>query len=127
MEKTLKIMIAKTLQVFPSSFINQDDELILEPKNNVYFRLEDMETELEFKCKLMAWVSRPIAKGLSPHWSKKVLASVNELLGTKFSKADMQIIYTELGNDVNPELSIKFIESGYDMSLLQFRKWEMGV
>lgn len=126
MEKALENIIEKTLQVFPKSFINQDDELILEPKNNVYFRLEGMKTEMEFKCKLMAWVSRPIAKGLSPHWSKKVLASVNELLGTKFSKADMQIIYTELGNDVNPELSIKFIDSGYDMALLQFRKWEMG-
>lgn len=126
MEKTLKIMIAKSLQVFPKSFINQDNELILEPTNNVYFRLEDMETELEFKCKMMAWVSRPIAKGLSPKWSKKVLASVNELLGTRFSKADMQVIYTELGNDVNPGLSVQFIESGYDLSLLEFRNWYEG-
>lgn len=126
METALKNMIERTLQVFPKSFINRDNELILEPTNNVYFRLEDMETELEFKCKLMAWVSRPIAKGLSPKWSKKVLASVNELLNTNFSKTDMQVIYTELGNDVNPELSVQFIESGYDMSLLEFRKWNEG-
>lgn len=126
MEKALENMIERALQVFPASFINQDNELILEPTNNVYFRLEDMQTEMEFKCKLMAWVSRPIAKGLSPKWSKKVLASVNELLNTKFSKADMQVIYTELGNDVNEKLSIQFIESGYDMSLLEFRKWHEG-
>lgn len=126
MEKSAKLMVAKTLQVFPKSFINQDDELILEPKNNVYFRLEGLKTETDFICKLMAWTSRPIAKGLTPSWSKKVLARVNELLGTNFSKEDMQVIYTHLGGDVNPALSVKFIESGYDLSVLQFRKATEG-
>jgi len=61
-EIALKSIINHALQVFPKSFINQSNEIILEPKNNVYFRLDDANTELEFKCKMFAWLSRPIAK-----------------------------------------------------------------
>lgn len=111
-------MIEKALGVFPNSFINQSNEIILEPKNNVYFRLEDVDTDLDFKCKMFAWVSRPIAKGLSNHWSSKVLRSFNELMDTSFTKKDMYIIYDRLGNDVNRELTLRFIESGYDLTIL---------
>ena len=111
-------MIEKALGDFPNSFINQSNEIILEPKNNVYFRLEDVDTDLDFKCKMFAWVSRPIAKGLSNHWSSKVLRSFNELMDTSFTKKDMYIIYDRLGNDVNRELTLRFIESGYDLTIL---------
>ena len=119
MENNLTAILLKTKMAFPGAFINLSNELILERKNNLYFRLEDVETELDFKCKMLAWMSRPIAKGLTPHWSKKMLLSFNQLMGTNFTKADMQVIYTELGNDVNTELSIKFIESNYDLTLLE--------
>lgn len=123
MEKNTAIL-EKTKKAFPEAFINSSEELILEPKNNLYFRLEEVESDLDFKVKMLAWLSRPIAKGLSPHWSKKVLIGFNELMGANFTKADMQVIYTALGNDVNPELSVSFIESGYDLSLLTQRKAE---
>lgn len=119
MENNLTAILLKTKMAFPGAFINLSNELILERKNNLYFRLEDVETELDFKCKMLAWMSRPIAKGLTPHWSKKMLLGFNQLMGTNFTKADMQVIYTELGNDVNTELSIKFIESNYDLTLLE--------
>lgn len=118
-EIALKSIINNALQVFPKSFINQSNEIILEPKNNVYFRLEDVHTELEFKCKMFAWVSRPIAKGLNKYWSPKVLNSFNWLMGTNFTKKDMETVYNRLGNDVNRELTIRFIESDYDLSLLE--------
>ena len=111
-------MIEKALGVFPNSFINRSNEIILEPKNNVYFRLEDVNTDMDFKCKMFAWVSRPIAKGLSNHWSSKVLHSFNELMDTSFTKKDMYLIYDRLGNDVNRELTLRFIESGYDLTIL---------
>ncbi|TYR75631.1 hypothetical protein FZC79_10305 [Rossellomorea vietnamensis] len=118
-EIALKSIINHALQVFPKSFINNSNEIILEPKNNVYFRLEGVESELDFKCKLFAWVSRPIAKGLNKYWSPKVLKSLNRLLNTNFTKDDMHTIYDRLGNDVNTQLTIKFIESKYDLSLLE--------
>ncbi|KAA0944377.1 hypothetical protein FQ087_18400 [Sporosarcina sp. ANT_H38] len=114
----LKPVIERALEVFPKSFINKSNEIILEPKNNVYFRLEDVYVELDFKCKMLAWISRPVSKSLNKYWSPKVLKSFNEFLGTGFSKDDMLLIYDRLGNDVNRALSIKFIESNYDLKLL---------
>jgi hypothetical protein len=118
-EIALKSIINHALQAFPKSFINHSNEIILEPKNNVYFRLEDVNTELDFKCKMFAWVSRPIAKGLNKYWSPRVLQSFNELLGTNFTKDEMYKIYDRLGNDVNLQLTIRFIESNYDFALLE--------
>lgn len=115
----LKSIINHALHMFPKSFINHNNEIILEPRNNVYFRLDECETESDFKCKMFAWLSRPIAKRLNKYWSSKVLNSFNWLLRTNFSKKDMYIIYEMLGNDVNRQLTIKFIESGYDMDLLK--------
>lgn len=112
-------IINHALHVFPKSFINNNNEIILEPRNNVYFRLEDVKTELDFKCKMFAWLSRPIAKGLNKYWSPKVLQSFNVLLGTNFTKDDMYKIYDRLGNDVNRQLTVRFIKSNYDFTLLE--------
>lgn len=68
-EIALKSIINHALAVFLKSFINHNNEIILEPRNNVYFRLDEVETELDFKCKMFAWVSRPIAKGLNKYWA----------------------------------------------------------
>lgn len=118
-EIALKSIINHALQAFQKSFINRSNELILEPRNNVYFRLEGVTTALDFKCKMFAWLSRPIAKGLNKYWSPKVLSSFNEVLGTNFTKDEMYRIYDRLGNDVNRPLTIRFIESDYDLKLLE--------
>ncbi|MCC5439806.1 hypothetical protein AL714_16290 [Clostridium botulinum] len=102
----------------PNCFINYNYELIVEPKNNIYFRLEDIETELELKCKVLAWLSRPSCKGISNYWQKRIRAIVNEFLGTEFTFDEMAEIYTYLGNDCNREKSIKFIKSNYDLDTL---------
>lgn len=115
----LSNIINKSLHAFPKSFINHNNEIILEPRNNVYFRLDEVKTELDFQCKMFAWVSRPIAKGLNKYWWPRVLASFNQVMGTRFNKDQMYEIYDRLGNDVNRKLTVQFIESGYDMSLLR--------
>lgn len=110
----------KIVQKFsPNCFINSNFELIVEPKNNIYFRLEDVDTELELKCKVLAWLSRPSCKGVSDYWQKRISAIVNEFLGTEFTHDEMSEIYTRLGNDCNRKLSINFIESNYDLALLK--------
>ncbi|KAB2500807.1 hypothetical protein F8158_06885 [Bacillus cereus] len=108
-----------TKEVFKGAFINRNNELIFDRRSNLYFRLDDVETVLEFKCKMMAWLSRPITKSLSDYKARIILKRFNELLGTNFSKVDMELIYDRLGNDVARPLCIKFIETNYDLSLLK--------
>lgn len=102
-------------------FINNDDELIVSPKLNAYFRLSDIETELDFKCKVLEWLSFYVANN---HWfghdkeRKNIEHFINYILGTHFNHDDFQYIYCELGNRVNHQLTISFIESNYDMNLL---------
>lgn len=115
----MKNIEERALNVFPKSFVNKSNEIILEPKNNLFFRLEDVNSELDFKCKMFAWLSRPISKSLNKYWSPRVLKSFNEFMGTQFTKNEMLQIYDRLGNDVNRKLTIRFIESNYDLSLLE--------
>lgn len=103
----------------PKCFINNHNELIVVPTNNTYFRLEDVETELDLKCKVLAWLSRPSCKGVSAYWQKRIRAIVNEFLGAEFTFDEMMEIYTYLGNDINREKTIKFIESNYDLNMLK--------
>ncbi|MGE6627845.1 hypothetical protein [Bacillus pumilus] len=114
----LNRLIEITEKVSPKVFINHNNELILVPTKNIYFRLENVKTDLDLKCKVLAWLSRPSCKGVGHYWQKRVLQIFNEFLGTNFSKEEMDKVYTHLGNDVNRELSVSFIESGYNLSLL---------
>lgn len=102
----------------PNCFINSNLELIIEPKNNIYFRLEDIKTELELKCKVIAWLSRPSSKGVSEYWQKRIRGIVNEFLGTNFTLDEMGEIYTYLGNDCDRDKCVRFIESNYDLAML---------
>ena len=118
-ENALKNIVNYALTAFPKSFINNNDEFIFEPRNNVYFGLRNVESELDFKCKMFEWLSRPIAYELNKYWSPKVLYSFNRLIGTSFTKNEMETIYDRLGNEVNRTLTIEFIKSGYDLKLLK--------
>jgi hypothetical protein len=106
----------------PSCFINSNFELIVEPKNNIYFMLKDVETELDLKRKVLSWLSRSSCKGVSEYWQKRIRAIINEYLETAFTVEDMDEIYTYLGNDCNRPKCLKFIESGYDMEVLKEKR-----
>ncbi|WP_241676065.1 hypothetical protein [Bacillus thuringiensis] len=80
----------------------------------MYFHLEDVENELDFKCKLFTSIS----KGLSAYWSTKILKNFNWLLGTSFTKEEMRLIYTYLGNGTNKSLCVEFVKLDYDLLLL---------
>ena len=102
-------------------FINNLDEIIISPKLNAYFRLEDVKTEHEFKCKCLEWLSFYVADN---HWfghdreRKKIENMINYLLNTNFSHEDYQHIYCRLGNRINHDLTVRFVDSGYDMTLI---------
>lgn len=117
--------IKRIMKIFSESFINSENEIILVPRTNLYFGLNDVKSEFDVKCKLIEWCSRDACKSM-PYASEKinnkyhkmVRDCINRYLGTNFSFKDMNLIYCELGNGVNHDLTIKFVKSGYDLKLL---------
>ena len=55
--------LKELMACFPNSYINHNLELILIPKTNTYFKIEDCECHLDVKEKIITWCSRAIAKG----------------------------------------------------------------
>jgi hypothetical protein len=110
---------------FPKSFINSALEFIAHRTANEYFRLEDCYTELDVQCKVLEWLSRGAHK-TDPFSTKRkneefhefMLCGINTYLGTNFDADDIAIIYQKLGNRVRHPLTIEFVRSGFDMSVL---------
>lgn len=113
------------MDCFPGSYINHNLELILIPRTNTYFKIEGCKDKRDIIAKLLMWCSRTTAKG-RPYRSEnrnnafRELAkrSLNHYLGTLFSDEDIALIYHRLGNGINPELTYSFIDSGFDMEVL---------
>ena len=117
--------LKKLLGLFPGSYINQNLEVILIPKTNTYFSLEGIQSRRDIIAKLLMWYSRTIAKGQPFRTQKRnnlfrevTKNSLNYYLGTLFSDEDMALIYQRLGNGINPELTYRFIDSGFDIEVL---------
>lgn len=117
--------IFNVMECFEGSFVNRFGELIISDRGNVYFTAIGCKDKTDIICKLLEWCSRPIAKGApyasakrNQEWREKLLEGYNKYLGTQFTQTDMYWIYDKLGNAANHELTLKFIESGYDLSLV---------
>lgn len=116
------------MRAFPRSFINYEGEIILHRYANEYFILRNCETELDVKCKVLEWCSRGAyktepyrSKAKNTEFHKFMLNGINTFLGTNFTEDDMEIIYTYLGNSCNHQRTIEFVNSGYDMTVLERR------
>ena len=118
--------IFNVMKCFSGSYINQCGELIISDRGNVYFTARNCTNKEDVICKLLEWCSRPIAKGMpystnkrNNEWRKSLLCGYNNYLGTNFTQDDMYWIYDKLGNEVNHGLTLKFIRSGFDLSLVR--------
>mgnify|MGYP003372777374 CR=1 FL=1 len=117
--------VFNVMKCFPGSYLNPFGDLILSEKGNVYFIAKGCKTKRDIVCKLLERCSRAIAKG-EPYrsekrnieWRETLLVGYNKYLQTNFTLEDMYWIYDRLGNAVNHELTLKFINSGFDLSLL---------
>lgn len=123
--------IFKVMKHFEGSYINSCGELILSNIGNVYFTATNCDTKEDVICKLLEWCSRPIAKGVpyatmkrNIKWRNSLLCGYNKYLETNFTQDDMYWIYDKLGNAVNHELTLEFIHSNYDLSLVRPQKSE---
>ena len=122
-------IVKNLMKSFPRSYIiatgDGEAEFIAHRESNTYFRLIDCYTEFDVKCKVLEWLSRAAFKTAPFHSDRKnkefnkfILDGVNDYLGTSFTKNDMDIIYTYLGNNCNRKKTVEFILSDYDMSIL---------
>ena len=123
--------IFNVMKNFPDSYINRHGELIISVRGNVYFTATNCDTKEDIICKLLEWCSRPIAKGMpyatkkkNIEWRNSLLRGYNSYLGTNFTQEDMYWIYDKLGNAVNHELTLEFIHSSYDLSIVKPKKSE---
>lgn len=116
------------LGLFPESYINQNLEVILIPKTNTYFSLKGVGSRRDIIAKLLMWCTRTIAKG-QPFRNKKrnnmyreaTKRALNYYLETLFSDEDINLIYQRLGNGINQDLTYSFIDSDFDMEVLDDR------
>lgn len=70
-------------------------------------------------CKVLEWLSRPVLKEGNEETRKWYLDGINKYLGTNFTHEDIDEIYCKLGNEVNRALTVKFIDSNYDIEVLK--------
>ena len=110
------------MRAFPLFYINHNLEAIVHPRRNSYFCLEDVQTETDLIATILEWLSREACKGGTKKIQAYHLDGINDFLGTSFSQEDMEIIYTYLGNRINHAKTLRFIESGYDISILKEEK-----
>lgn len=109
----------KIRAAFPAAFVNMHNELILIPKANTYIMLNQVRDERDFKAAVLEDCSRNAFKGCSRKLQDEHLDGINKLLDTKFTKADMELIYTYLGNGIQHDLCLRFVASGYDLDVLR--------
>lgn len=123
---TFPILLIDLMIIFNDSFINYNMELIIIPKNNTYFRVDNIKTELDIKRKVLEYCSRSASCAMpyAIEWRNEkfradVLNKINQFLETDFDDNDIELIYTKLGGGINSPLAEKFIKSGYDMEILK--------
>jgi hypothetical protein len=112
----------KILPFFPTAYIYKNNEIIIEPKNNVYFRIDNINSDLEFDCKILEFVSRVSCKHHIKYWRSYFRRGMNSYFKINWSEEEMMKIYTYLGNGVNRTLCIEFIKSNYDLDILRKQK-----
>ena len=113
---------------FPDAIMNRNLEFVADPNHRVnsYFRLDNCETRVDAVCKVLEYLSRDAHKSLhfSKAWRNEQVydyhhQGINRFCGTNFTREDIELIYTYLGNGVNRQKTLAFIHSGYDMAILK--------
>ena len=118
--------LSKLFAAFPNSSINASMEFIADHPANQWFRLDDCSTRFDVEKKVIQYLSRGAyktepfyKKSQNDRLHKKMLNGLNAFCGTRFRPADMELIYTYLGNGCNAYLCDEFIRGGYNLEILR--------
>ena len=121
-------VLRRLFNAFPKAIINYNLEFVANPNSRVnsYFSLRDCNNQIEIVAKVIEYLSREACK--SQHYStykknKEVweyhLSGINCFCDTAFTFSDMEKIYCYLGNGINHQKTLKFIQAGYDLNILE--------
>ncbi len=127
MTEAIQRKIERIFDMFPTAFIHNtgtpgDDELILDKKRNVYFRLADIETEIDFDYKVLSYCSFYTADNHfkpSSQTSKYFLNRINRYFRRDFSIEEMQKIYEKFGSGANRPQGNQFVKYGLNLEELR--------
>lgn len=111
----------RLVQCFPGGYLTRNGEFVAHVKSNVYFILAGCESKTDIAVKMLAWFSRGAFK-TAPYRTKKnndkyhefMLNGINQYLGTNFAYEDMERIYAEFGNMIQPKKLKRFVLHGYN-------------
>lgn len=114
---------------FKDSYINSQNELILIPKFNIYFRLDDVETVQDLEVKVIAWLSKSACnfnyyeqEWRNRKFEKELRDKLNSFLGTKFNSFEWNYLYSIYGIMVNKMKLYEFVESNFDLTTEEHKK-----
>ena len=110
--------LQKIYNAFPKAFINRHNEMIIYPRENTYFLLDNVNDKLELDCKVLEYCSRQASKGMSRTSQKYHFEGIERYFERSFTKEQMEAIYTLLGNGIHRELCKKFINENFNFELL---------
>ena len=123
--KDLQEAVNALCEAFPNSFINERGEFIAHLRSNQYIILNNCKTTQDIECKVLEWFSRPAHKTApySQEWRNRkfhefMRNGVNAFLDTSFSENEMSEIYDALGNCINHQKTIEFIDSDYNFDVI---------
>ena len=126
MNPEIKEELQALMYAFPESFINCNNELIFHPKINYSFLLDNCYTPRDVVAKVLMWFTRPCCKAevykrisANDKFHKEMTARLSEYLGVGLTVEQVMLIYQKLGNGIRKDLTYKFIDSGYDLKVLE--------
>lgn len=120
--KEVQERIEKVKDIFPESYIYKEEELILEPKMNVYINLLNVDTKEFFDYKILSYCSFYTA---THHFNPIIKVHkffhnrLNRYFRRDFTLEDLQTIYQIIGTGCNKDLGLQFIKNDFDMELLK--------
>lgn len=129
--KLMTNSFVKLMNCFPRGRLLSDREpyeFLAHDRGNIYFILGNCETKMDVDCKVLEWLSRAAYKAMpfssdvaNNRFHEYFRKGISEYFNHEFDAKDIEIIYTYLGNACNHQKTIDFIESGFDMSVLDLK------
>jgi len=104
-------------------FVNCENELIIYPETNLYFKLGDVTDGKKLYEKVISYVSRSCVKAKfggkyqSIRYHDLVCDFANQIVGHNFSKVEWSLIYMFYGNGCNEKECSKFIDALFDLRI----------
>lgn len=116
--------INKLIDAF-DGYINSKNEVILNHKSNLFISLNDIDSELKLKAKVLsecsrdAFISEPFETDkFNEMYHIDIRYNINQYLDTNFDANDFELIYNAFGNGANKKACYEFICNGYDMEII---------